>query len=111
MSQVPLEQLSAERLIEFVGSTFSVEANEGHKVPLLLTTVTQPRTSGSAEPGVRYENFSLFFDGPSAHPLPQRTYTMEHLQLGHFTLFIVPVGNERGCLQYQIVFNRLRKEV
>jgi hypothetical protein len=109
MNEVPLEQLSAERFAELVGTEFSVDSPGGQKVPLVLRTVTQPRSSGASEPTSRYESFSLFFDGPSERPLAQQTYSFEHGQLGQFSLFIVPIGNQGGCLQYEVVFNRLRK--
>jgi hypothetical protein len=111
MNEVPLEQLSRERFAELIGSEFLVEAEGGKKVGLKLTTVSQARISGPGGPGTRYESFSLFLDGPCDLPLAQRTYVVEHPQIGTFSLFIVPVANERGCLQYQVVFNRLCKEV
>jgi hypothetical protein len=51
------------------------------------------------------ERFSIFFSGPGDLHLPQRTYEMEHQELGSLDIFIVTVGrNEEGFL-YEAVFN------
>jgi hypothetical protein len=33
----------------------------------------------------------------------------EHDQMGHFELFIVPIGKDDSSFLYEAVFNRLRK--
>ena len=108
MNEISLEELSADRLAELVGTAFSVTVPGAAPVGLELTTVTPPRVLEVRGPGSRHESFSLLFDGPPDRPLAQRTYPFEHERLGRFDLFIVPVGNERGRMQYQAVFNRLR---
>lgn len=109
MNEISLEALSVDRLLELVGPGFRVAVPGAGAVSLELTTVTPPRVSEASGAGARHESFSLFFDGPADRPLAQRTYSFEHERLGRFDLFIVPVGNERGRLQYQAVFNRLRR--
>ncbi len=43
------------------------------------------------------ERFSLFFDGPGDLQLPQRTYELEHEQLGSLDIFLVTIArDERG---------------
>ena len=105
MNEVSLEALTLERLAELVGTGFRVAVPGAEPVGLELASVTPPQASGA-----RYESFSLYFDGPGGRPLTQRTYPFEHERIGRFDLFIVPVGNERGRLQYQAVFNRLRRD-
>ena len=105
MNEISLEELSVERLAELVGTGLRVRVPGAEPVGLELTAVTPPRASEAG-----YENFSLLFDGPADRPLVQRTYPFEHERLGRFELFIVPVGNERGRLQYQAVFNRRRRD-
>jgi len=108
MKEVPLEQLSAAQFAELIGSDFKVQCDGEASVILKLKSVAPPRPEGDGVAESRYENFSLLFDGPVETPLAQRIHTFEHDRLGRFALFIVPVGNEGGHLQYQVVFNRLR---
>jgi hypothetical protein len=100
---MPLEKLNFQIFESELNSTFNVVLSQSAVVPLTLI-----QASRADQPDSRYENFSLFFDGPADHPLPQRIYAFEHERLGQFDLFIVPIGNERGRFQYQAVFNRLR---
>ena len=109
MNEVSLEELSVERFAELVGTGFHVQVPGAAPVGLDLTSVTPPQFAGPGGSEPRYESFSLFFDGPAEHPLVQRIYAFEHDRLGRFELFIVPVANERGRLQYQAVFNRRRQ--
>ena len=109
MNEISLEELSVERLAELVGPGFGIAMPGAAPVGLELTTVTSPRVTEASGAGARHESFSLLFDGPADRPLAQRTYPFEHERLGRFDLFIVPVGNERGRMQYQAVFNRLRR--
>lgn len=53
------------------------------------------------------ERFSALFRGPLDYFLPQRTYRMEHEQLGDFELFIVPVRKDDAGFYYEAVFNRV----
>ena len=50
--------------------------------------------------------FMLQFRGPSERPFGQSTYRVEHVKLGEFTLFLVPVGQNAGGRFYEAVFNR-----
>lgn len=55
----------------------------------------------------RQEQFSLQFQGPLTHFLPQATYPVEHATLGQFALFLVPVGREPEGYRYEAIFNLL----
>ena len=50
--------------------------------------------------------FSALWSGPSALPLSQRTYRLDHPQLGAFSVFLVPVGRPARVRYYEAVFNR-----
>ena len=66
----------------------------------------EPASSNFAETAGG-EQFSLFFRGDATRPLRQNTYAFEHGGMGHFDMFIVPIGREdQGHCYYEAVFNR-----
>jgi hypothetical protein len=89
---------------EQLRTTFTIRLSETAAVPLELTDVMNHRFSADLE------SFSLLFRGPLIPLLPQRTYRLEHEQLGPQELFLVPVGPRDGTMQYEAVFNRFLKE-
>ncbi len=48
--------------------------------------------------------FSLLFEAAPEPLLPQRTYRLDHAQLGSLELFLVPVARTATGLQYEAVF-------
>lgn len=54
------------------------------------------------------ERFSAIFRGPLDQFVPQRTYAMEHEELGSFELFIVPIRKDEEGFYYEAVFNRVK---
>ena len=109
MSDIPLDQLSAECFAALLRTKFQVLLEPGLAVSLELTAVTVPSRGGQEiVPPVsqKFEGFSLLFDGTAAHPLSQRTYRFTHERLGSFDLFIVPVSATPESRQYEAVFNR-----
>jgi hypothetical protein len=51
-------------------------------------------------------SFAALWSGPAGVPLPQRTYRLNHPQLGAFAIFLVPVGRPGRVRYYEAVFNR-----
>jgi hypothetical protein len=105
----PTEQIPLKEFQQAQGTSFRVSPTDQPAVMIVLSEVTVTRSSEQCQSGemsVAHQNFSLFFDGPAEHPLPQRTYRLEHARLGTFDLFIVPVAQEHGHLRYEAVFNR-----
>ena len=51
------------------------------------------------------ERFSIFFNGPGDLHLPQRTYQLEHEQLGLLDIFLVTVAHDERGFLYEAVFN------
>jgi hypothetical protein len=49
--------------------------------------------------------FSLIFRCPDMQVLPQRIYCLEHPAMGEISLFLVPVAQDAGGVQYQALFN------
>jgi hypothetical protein len=62
-------------------------------------------TSASGAEGATRVPFSLLFLGRSQPPLAERTYALEHAQLGSFELFIVPIAQDADGVRYEAIFN------
>ena len=104
MNRTSLEDLSLAKFAEQLKTKFRVRLSSGETVELELTEAEAARGKAAhAQP----ESFSLLFDGPPKSLLNQNTYTFEHERLGAVDLFIVPVGNERGSIQYQVIINQV----
>jgi hypothetical protein len=56
----------------------------------------------------RFEQFSIVFRGPRDPVLPQKIYPFEHPEIGSFSLFIVPIGQDTEGTLYQAIFNRFK---
>ena len=72
-------------------------------VELELTEVKGYLSKEHEETGM--ERFSAFFRGPRDRYLMQKTYTLEHEQMGSFELFLVPVSQDESGFRYEAVFN------
>ncbi len=95
---------------ELVRTRFCVRISPTDVIELELAQVTPGGTFGRGGANVpQFESFSLIFDGAQNRPLRQGSYPFEHEQVGRFDLFIVPIAQEQGVIQYQAVFNRLVK--
>ncbi len=87
-----------------VGSAFRIlDRTSPTQLDLTLIEVTD-RNSTS-----KLEQFSILFQGPSEPMLSQQTYGVEHLTMGSFELFLVPVGADDSGVMYESVFSRLRE--
>ena len=51
------------------------------------------------------EQFSLLFKGPSDRTLSQQTCPLEHPEMGHLNLFLVPVNQKKDGYRYEAFFN------
>src|SRR6476469_2135118 len=56
------------------------------------------------------EQFSLLFRGPTEQFLGQGTRILEHIEIGQFLIFIVPVRQDTEGYYYEAVFNRFLTE-
>lgn len=110
MNTLPLDQLTLETFAPQLQTKFRVHLNAVTIVELELAEANGINSSAPVKPTVPFqESFSLIFSGPKNGLLPQNIYSFEHEVLGRFDLFIVPVGQAAGSIQYQAVFNRLIK--
>jgi hypothetical protein len=91
----------------YVGSTFRIKAGSA-SVDLRLTKVTDLKAISKTPSRIAgRESFSLLFKGSSKAPLlTQDTRTVEHHELGRFSLFLVPVGRSTNR-HYEAIIIRL----
>ena len=108
MDNVPPDELTLQAFMPLLHAKFHAVLPDERRAELELVEVESVRNSNRRTgPGLVQETFSLCFRGASGESLPQTTYVLEQESLGRFELFIVPIGQEDGCVRYQAVFNRL----
>jgi hypothetical protein len=56
-------------------------------------------------PGQHRQPFSVELLADIADSYAQQVYQLSHPTLGELTLFVVPLGPEKGGMLYQVVFN------
>ena len=76
-------------------------------VELELTEVKGYLSKENEQTGM--ERFSAFFSGPADRYLQQKTYSVEHEQMGAFEMFLVPVSQDQNHYRYEAVFNYFRQ--
>ncbi len=85
-----------------LNSEFRVQVHESQTVKLQLIEVTPLETIVTDDPvTLRGEPFVLVFKCLDETALTQQIYDFEHEQLGHFSIFIVPIRPDH----YEAVFN------
>jgi len=97
------EKLTEETFAKYLNTKFRVNLDLPQPVELELVEVKGYQNKAEEQGGM--ERFSAFFSGPSDIQLTQRTYSLEHEQLGEFDLFLVPIRHGGGDLRYEAVFN------
>ena len=97
--------LNSQHFADCLDSDFAMAVPSGETVTLRLAQVRE----GVNTP--RQESFSLIFAGPLAPYFPQSIYHLRHEKLGTLEIFLVPIGpdDDQKQMQYEAVFNRLRK--
>jgi hypothetical protein len=99
-----LESFTAETFSVHVGSVFRIYPDPGDPLDFELNSVIRLGGSPEGESSGRRQPFSIVFRGPGDVLLPQRTYRMEHAEIGSFDLFIVPIGPDEEGLRYEAIF-------
>src|SRR6266550_1306544 len=94
--------LTEQEFSRHLNSTFKLDL-EGHTLELILVEVKAYMPGKNEQAGM--ERFSIYFDGPSDHRLPQQLYHLEHPDMGSLDLFLVPVAGDEKKLRYEAVFN------
>jgi len=90
------EQFKAEE-----DSAFTVFFGDETGVEARLVEVSDLRRYGGRE------SYSLLFLVPPEAPIAQNVFRIEHVELGLFELFLVPIGRSERGIKYEAVFNRL----
>jgi hypothetical protein len=85
------------------GTKFLARLEDDARLELELISVTE------IESPPTQEQFSLIFRGSHERWLVQRTYVLEHEQLGEHHMLLVPVGNEQTGYIYEAFYNRFLK--
>ena len=101
--ETPLEKLNAKVFAEHLHTTFHAQLG-GTRVALELFSVEERETSS------QIELFFLTFHGPTAPPLPQHIYLLEHEKMGTFSIFLTAVAGDAEGISYEAVFNRYKKK-
>jgi hypothetical protein len=101
-----LETFTPATFTPHLGTIFHLHLppTPGLDVELMTVTPWQSQAPGSPEAPRRRAPFALLFRGPMTPMLPQRIYPLEHVQLGAFELFLVPVGPDQHGMCYEAVF-------
>jgi hypothetical protein len=97
------ERLTEVNFTKHLNTVFRVKVDATRPVELKLVDV-KGYASGANDPS-GMERFSLFFNGPGDLQLPQRTYELEHEQLGTLHIFLVTVAQDERGFVYEAVFN------
>ena len=95
-----LDKLTKETFEPIKGGVFELSLGEGQTLPLELSAVLGTGLQGMA----KREQFSLHFRGPATPALVQRTYRLEHAQLGPLEIFLVPIRSDASGMTYEAVF-------
>ena len=101
---VPMPDLSIETFLPHLETEFRVADPTGAE-PVAIR-LTEARDLGRQPNAPRTDPFSLEFTGPRLPVLDQRTYRLEHRDLGTLDIFLVPIGPDpTGAPRYEAVFN------
>ena len=99
-----LSELTVADFSPHVGQMFLAEVTGVAPIDLELVRATELAPASRPNPESR-QPFSLLFLGPpSDHYLPQRTYRLEHAQMGDLDIFLVPLGPIDQRMQYEAIF-------
>ncbi len=99
ITQLPAHDEFAEQL----NTKFKISLSGGNEIELILSELSPVKRTG------KYEQYSLYFSGPSDSLLPQALYMMKHNNFGTIGLFLVPVGKDESGYKYEAAFNILSK--
>jgi hypothetical protein len=85
-----------------LGEAFRIEVGDGSQLEAILTEAT---ALGEGMPQRdRRAPFSIVLRGPQHPVLSQRTYPVEHAEIGKFELFLVPIGPDLTGMRYEAIF-------
>jgi len=100
--------LTEEEFSRHLNTKFRVRVEAPEPVELELTEVRGRPSEPHEQQGM--ERFSVFFRGPAHLRLNQHTFTLAHVRMGEFDLFLVPVGRDERGFNYEAVFNYFKQK-
>lgn len=103
MSEFAAELPSKEDFREAVDTHFQASTPEGVPFELTLTGL-EVHVDNDAQ-----ENFSLYFRTGDQVAAAQGLLSLRHSSLGEMVLFLVPISQDTEGLQFEAVFNRLKR--
>ena len=96
-------RLGLDHFSAHLHETFVVHLPSGRD--LILELIEANILERPTLPGVNHQAFTLVFRGDSSvRCLPQRTYELEHRDLGVLPVFLAAVGKRRQSILYEAVF-------
>lgn len=95
------DNLNLAAFAEHVETKFQAYIDDTQAVELLMVSATDSGT------GPGREQFSIMFRGPLDKFLTQRTYRLEHPQMGTLELFLVPIRQGADGFYYEAAFARM----
>lgn len=95
-----MSEMTHETFNAILGETVTLEA-EGVRFEAKVKTVRLLRQ----QPGQERQPFAVDLWSPGDEYHAQQIYALSHPELGELSLFLVPVGEMDGGLNYEIVFN------
>jgi len=95
-------ELTEQEFSRHLNSKFQLELEDQNlELELVEVKAYLPRENEHAG----MERFSVYFDGPATHYLPQQLYHLEHASMGGVDLFLVPISGDEKRFRYEAVFN------
>lgn len=98
-----LKDLRLEHFTPCLEDRFQLDAGDAGKLDLTLLSAEELPSAKRAKEGER-RGFALTFRGPRETPLEQAIYPLDHPDLGHQDLFLVPVHEDDEGRYYEAVF-------
>ena len=99
-----LDNYTLDMFSPLVGQQFIMRVDPSTGLELELAEATPLGTAGPSTASPGRQPFSLVFRGPPTPVGIQRTYQVEHVTLGTFELFLVPIGPDQRGMLYQAIF-------
>ncbi len=93
--------LTFEHFKDRIGERFSATSQDGAGLELTLSEAKERAASPNASQG-----FSLLFRSAEQEPLDQQIFDVDHPELGHHTIFMVPIAAGADGVSYEAVFTR-----
>lgn len=99
------EDLKHTDFLPYMNQSFQCPLESGETLNLELVEVSPLRFDPIPEEVASLRTpFSLVFRAPKDVYLPQKTYTLEHQELGNLQIFLVPVQPDETHTYYEAVF-------